>query len=81
MAIKKPVPKELVIKDLGVLFITAKSDDARQWIETEAPEYGNLTLPGTVRGVESEYMLAISQAYDRDEVIAYLNSYNDEVSK
>ena len=56
--------------------MSAKTDDARQWIETEAPEFGNLTMPGTVRGVDSEYMLSISQSYDRDEVIAYLNSYN-----
>lgn len=77
MTIKRPTPKELVIKDLGHLCITATTNDARQWIEQEGSTFGHLYKPDFF----PFYRLFIGDEYDHDEVIAYLNSYNNEAAK
>ena len=71
---KKPIPKELVISGNSLLWITASSEDARRWIEQEAPQFGQLFPPDP-----KEYTLFIGQEYDEKEVKAYLESYNSEV--
>lgn len=77
MAAKKPTPKELVIVRIGetaLLKVTPGSDDAKQWIESECPTYGNFQTP---YGGGKDYTLIVADNYDVQEVIDYLNSYND----
>jgi hypothetical protein len=72
---QKPQPKaELVIEvhpaaTQCITFYVA-SEDARAWIEQEAPQYGRLFARGA-----ASYVLYLDPLWDRDEVLAYLRSY------
>lgn len=77
MAAKKPTPKELVIRrmpNMQILYITTGTDDATEWIESECPTYGIFQTP---YGGGKDYTLIVANNYDVQEVIDYLNSYND----
>lgn len=78
---KKPTPKELVVKWPGNnsilrqwMEITVATDDAKEWIETEAKQFGRLTPPDEYR---RHYTYHVGDEYDPSEVYVYLNSYND----
>lgn len=75
----KPRPKELLVQlhipHSHIVEIYAHSDDARQWIVENAPGFGNLYPPDVVR---DRYLLFVPPTFDVDEVIAYIDSYNDE---
>jgi hypothetical protein len=83
----RPQPKELVVTLLPLfsssaspaLKITTASEDARCWIEREAPVFGRLYPPSADC---SYFILYIADTYNVAEVLAYLQSYNDaELSK
>ncbi len=70
---KKPTPKhEIVVKyhpaDFDV-WIAVASEDAANWIETEAPPFGKLYKEA---GQHWPYTLHISATYDVTEVCQYL---------
>ena len=68
---KKPVPKEVVIKNVGerILSITASTPDAIQQVENICKEFGSLHPPSDTL---QSYLLIIKDTYNSDEVEAYL---------
>lgn len=71
-----PIPVELsVVEDVwrsvygGRIFLTPSTEDARSWIETEAPKYGQLFPP---LGRSDCYDLFVSRTYKRSGVARYL---------
>lgn len=71
MSIPKP-KQEISIKNLSyLLWITVHSNDANEWIETEAPKFGTFHKAT----VEKHHTLWIADGYDANEVEAYLLSY------
>ena len=78
--VSKPVPRELVVCPVfgclsPALRIVTSSDDAKSWIDTEAKQFGVLVSLTTMS--PGSYTLYVSEAYDANDVLAYLNSYND----
>lgn len=78
--VSKPVPRELVVCPVfgclsPALRIVTSSDDAKVWIDTEAKQFGVLVSLTTIS--PGSYTLYVSEAYDANDVLAYLNSYND----
>jgi len=78
---KKPTPKfELIIGQLvfipDLLSIEAVTEDARIWIDREAPPFGQLIW------IKQDFprtgSLSVSSAYDPFEVVQYLLSYNED---
>jgi hypothetical protein len=82
----RPQPKELVVTLLPLyspsstpaLKITVASEDARRWVEREAPAFGKFYPPTEDR---PWFMLYIADAYAAAEVAAYLQSYNESVTE
>lgn len=72
----KPVPQELAIKERfeGLIELTPYSEDARKFVES-ANEFGKLIAPGKN---EKHYTLIIFEGYNGREVLAYLESYNED---
>ena len=68
----KPAPiAELVISGHDrVLHITCVTADAREWIEAEAPRYGNLFREPHRTTMDFTYI--VSEAYRWEDVTAYL---------
>ena len=75
--IKKPQPKkELVIKKhVGHTFfdVTVASEDAAEWLKSEAPQFGRL-LPDLFSN--NKFSMEVGDEYDAGEVAAYLDTYN-----
>jgi hypothetical protein len=72
----KPQPKqEIVVRHMeaGYYHIMVASNDARDWLMKEAPEYGSLFINDNA-GVTSviEFGFSISPLYDAETVIPYL---------
>lgn len=70
----RPIPKELSVtrpSSASMLWITVTSHDAAQWINQEAPLFGDLYPPKLAQ----HYTLFVSDAYDTDEVAAHLRTY------
>lgn len=69
----KPKPVELAVVSGGgkIVWLTPYSEDARDFIETEARTFGKLFPDG------GGYILFIGDGYDREHVADYLKSYND----
>ena len=70
MTVKRPEPiAELIVKKsvglTSVFDITTVTEDARQWIMTEAARYGTLFEESRKEGV---FTLFVSDAYKPDEV-------------
>lgn len=83
----RPQPKELVVTLLPLfspsaspaLKITVASEDARRWIEREAPVFGKFYPP---IDCIPYFVLFVADTYNAAEVLAYLQSYSDaELSK
>jgi hypothetical protein len=82
----RPQPKELVVillplfssSSTPMLKITAASEDARHWIEREAPAFGALYPP-----IDSlrYFMLFVVDTYNAAEVAAYLQPYNESTAE
>lgn len=74
----KPTPSaEIIItKAIGAtdqcFDITCTSDDARAWLEKNAPPYGQLIPP--IQSKHNAYRLIVSPAYDAEEVKRYILS-------
>ena len=61
---------EITIKRIGrMLTIATTTNDARAWIDQEAPRFGNYFSAG------SEWFLDISKRYDPSHAVDYLLSY------
>jgi hypothetical protein len=82
----RPQPKELVVTLLPLFSpsstparkITTASEDARYWIEREAPAFGKLYPPTE----DCPYfILYIADTYNAAEVAAYLQSYNESAAE
>jgi hypothetical protein len=74
---EKPRRKQLVMQTLGtsrVVRIIVYDDDARQFVEGEVREFGELRKE---RGLENAYQLYIDEAYDQISVEAYINTWPD----
>ena len=73
----KPQPKkELTIKKhVGLTFfdVTVASEDAAEWLKSEAPTFGRL-LPD--RSISNKFFMAVGDEFDADEVASYLDGYN-----
>lgn len=73
----KPHPKTELLAHLAadrLVKIECHSEDARAWFLQSAQSFGSLALfSNTV-----EYLLHVYEGYDVQEVIAYLNSYNQD---
>lgn len=71
---ERPRPKELVIRHSPgstTISITATTEDARRWIDREAPSFGTL-----LRMSDGAVMLLyVNNACDPTEVAAWLNTY------
>ena len=77
---ERPRRKQLEVQTLGtsrVIRIIVFDEDARQWVEGEAREFGELRKE---RGIENAYWLSIDEAYDQIEVEAYIASYPERQS-
>ncbi len=78
----KPTPSaEIVItKTIGgterSMNIVCTSDDARLWLESNAPTYGQLIPP--VQSKHNAYRLIVSPAYNVDDVKRYILKAGDE---
>lgn len=72
---RKPAPKaELVanlVSSVGIIRITTHSADARAFVEQNAPDFGRLYPEN------GYWTLFVSDGYAYQEVVDYLNSYND----
>lgn len=78
---EKPRRKQLVLQTLGpnrVVRIIVFDDEARQFVEGELREFGELRKE---RGVEDIYQLYIDEAYDRSEVEAYISTWPERKEK
>ena len=77
-AVTRPQPKRQIAVRKShypwLLRITASTQGARDFVETEAGEFGELV--GIVGA--PDYELRLNGTYDRDEVAAYLESYGAE---
>lgn len=75
----KPLPipkKELLAKNFDpTISITVASTDAQAFVEAECGQFGSLIKEGS--GV---YNLLPTALYNVEEITAWLNSYNDEIS-
>ncbi len=69
----QPQPKSelLITNDEVLVYIHVETVDAQRWREEQAPHFGMLT-----QGQISTYVLNIRPTFDRDEVVAWLNSYS-----
>lgn len=78
---RRPNPRaELVIMQVNpmtpyMFAIAASSDDAKAWIEKEAPYFGSIQ---TSEDIPYMMMFAVSLAFDPSEVVNYLMSYLNE---
>lgn len=73
---KRPIPKELTIRINPVwswIDIMPHSQDAEDFIEKEAPGFGELHLNGSTK---FKYSLFPHAGYAINEVLAFLESYN-----
>lgn len=73
----RPIPRELTVtrpSHAAMLYITVTSHDAAQWLEQEAPQFGNFYKPT----FETHYTLFVSDAYDTDEVAKHLRTYGGQ---
>jgi hypothetical protein len=66
-----PKAKLLITRNESVLSILVASEDARHWIETEAPKFGGLCRMMSGH----EWILYINTLWDSEEVERYLLSY------
>jgi hypothetical protein len=75
---KKPRPSSEVIAIVsgGIIFITAHSRDAREWIEEEARDFG-LLLPDSIKRTGRHYTLFPDDGYDMNEIKSYLESQGE----
>jgi hypothetical protein len=74
---ERPQPKRLVVQTLGTsraIRLTVYDDEAREFVERDAAEFGALLQD---RYVNNVYLLEISDAYDQIEVEAYIASRFD----
>lgn len=55
-----------------ILFIDVTSKRASDWIEREAPQFGQFVNPNMGDGYPRDYTLTVSRNYDKGEVIQYL---------
>lgn len=73
---ERPKPKELVVRVLnwsdGCVTICAATEDAKRWIEREAPTFGPF-----VSWSGNTTTIFIDPTYVIDEVVAWLNTYNN----
>lgn len=69
----KPKPKtELIVSLVGDhIFMEASTNDAIEWIEQEAKQFGYLDFFEN----SNKYMLHVSELYNPLEVAQYLESY------
>lgn len=71
----KPTPAvELVVNQVSdrILFITAHSHDAAEWLTLNAPDYGKMFKAD----FESHSTLFVADGYNVADVVLYLDSYN-----
>jgi hypothetical protein len=71
---QRPTPKELVIKIVSpnTVCLNFGTDEAKAWVETEAPNFGVLLVSPMINC----YTLVVSDLYDCAEVAVYLASFS-----
>jgi hypothetical protein len=77
---EKPRRKQLVVQTLGtsrVIRLVVFDDEARQFVEGEVREFGELRRE---RGVEHIYQLYIDEAYDQIAVEAYISTWPERAA-
>ena len=80
----KPVPKKEIMIEVAsavpghgaIVWIWTASGDASAFVEEEAPQFGSLAKPWEY---ELNYTLFVGPNYDWQEVVQYLDSYNEKL--